>query len=184
MAMVILGCSGIYPVKGKAKFRDGTPLPAGSIVNFTDEHGASGGYGVVGADGAFEMTFDRPQDGMPKGTFRVSFRPPSPWGMTEEQKKRRRPVGGSPSNTFNRKLPISLWTFRANELTWSWSSKRIKGSHRRRHRPSDFRRQIGLPARWRRTAEGVQSTGYPVLLLVLRFTTNCLLESNQPMPSI
>jgi hypothetical protein len=96
VAAAVLGCGGIYPVKGKMQFSDGTPLPAGTLVNFTDERGVSGGYGVVGPDGSFEMTFERPQDGLPKGTYRVSVRPPSPHGMTEEQKKTAPPLGGIP----------------------------------------------------------------------------------------
>jgi hypothetical protein len=94
VAVAALGCSGKYPVKGKVQFSDGTPLAAGSMVIFTDEQGASGGVGALGPEGSFEITYDRPRDGLPKGTYRVSIRPPSPWGMTEAQKKSAPPRGG------------------------------------------------------------------------------------------
>ncbi|MCI0461898.1 MAG: carboxypeptidase-like regulatory domain-containing protein [Gemmataceae bacterium] len=93
VAAAVLGCGDKYPVKGKVQFRDGTPLTAGVVI-FTDEQGASSGYGSVGPDGSFEITYDKPRDGLPKGTYRVTVMPPSPWGLTEEQKKTAPPRWG------------------------------------------------------------------------------------------
>lgn len=93
LAAAILGCSDKYPVRGKVQFGDGSPLAAGMVV-FTDELGASGGYGALGPDGSFEITYDRPGDGLPKGNYRVSVRPPSPWSLTEAQRKTALPRGG------------------------------------------------------------------------------------------
>ena len=89
----LAGCSDKFPVQGKVQFSDGSPLTAGMIV-FTDERGTSGGYGAIAPDGSFEITYDRPQDGLPKGAYRVSVRPPSPWSITEAQKRSAPPRGG------------------------------------------------------------------------------------------
>jgi hypothetical protein len=89
----VLGCSGKYPVKGKVQFSDGAPL-AGGMVIFEDEKGLSSGYGDLGPDGSFEITFDEPLDGLPKGTYRVAVRPPSQYALTEEQKKTAHPLFG------------------------------------------------------------------------------------------
>jgi hypothetical protein len=88
-----LGCSGKCPVAGKVQFSDGTPL-AGGMVIFEDERGASSGYGNVGPDGSFEITYDSPQDGLPKGNYRVAVRPPSPSAMTEAQRRATPPRSG------------------------------------------------------------------------------------------
>jgi hypothetical protein len=92
-AAIASGCSDTYPVQGKVQFSDGTPLAAGTVF-FTDERGISGGYAPVGPDGSFEVTYDEPGDGLPKGTYVVSVRPPSPWSMTDAQKKTAPPRGG------------------------------------------------------------------------------------------
>jgi hypothetical protein len=93
IAAVICGCNDKYPVQGKVQFNDGTPVAAGMVI-FTDEQGTSGGYGAIRPDGSFEITYDHPRDGLPKGTYRVSVRPPSPWSMTDAQKRTALPRGG------------------------------------------------------------------------------------------
>jgi hypothetical protein len=93
VAAAALGCSGKYPVKGKVQFNDGTPL-AGGLVIFEDEKGLSSGYSELGPDGSFEITFDEPLDGLPKGNYRVAVRPPSQYALTEDQKKTALPLGG------------------------------------------------------------------------------------------
>jgi hypothetical protein len=93
VAAALLGCSDKYPVHGKVLLSDGSPLTAGLVI-FTDEQGTSGGYGAVAPDGSFEITYDNPRDGLPKGAYRVSVRPPSPWSMTDAQKKTAQPRGG------------------------------------------------------------------------------------------
>jgi hypothetical protein len=93
VAAAVLGCRDKYPVQGKVQFSDGSPLTAGMVI-FTDEQGISGGYGAVEPDGSFEITYDNPRDGLPKGTYRVSVRPPSPWSLTDVQKKAAPPRGG------------------------------------------------------------------------------------------
>ena len=79
--------------EGESPVQRREPLASGIVV-FTDEQGASGGYGALGPDGSFEITYDRPNDGLPKGTYRVSVRPPSPWSLTEAQKKTATPRAG------------------------------------------------------------------------------------------
>ncbi len=93
VAAVAIGCSGKYPVKGKVQFSDGSPL-TGGVVIFEDEKGLSSGYSEVAPDGSFEITFDEPLDGLPKGSYRVAVRPPSPYTLTEEQKRTSPPLGG------------------------------------------------------------------------------------------
>lgn len=89
----IAGCDGKYTVKGKVQFNDGSPLAAGTVI-FTDEKGETGGYGAIQPDGSFEITYDRPDDGLPKGTYGVSVRPPSQYVLTEEQRKTLPPLAG------------------------------------------------------------------------------------------
>ncbi len=93
VTVATLGCDGKYPVRGKVQFSDGSPL-AGGMVIFTDEKGETGGYGPLQPDGSFEITYDDPRDGLPKGTYGVSVRPPSPWSMTEEERRTAPPRGG------------------------------------------------------------------------------------------
>jgi len=93
VAAAVLGCSDKHPVKGKVQFSDGTPLAGGMII-FEDERGATGGYAILGPDGSFEVTYDDPQDGLPKGAYRVAVRPPSPSALTDEQKKKMKPRAG------------------------------------------------------------------------------------------
>jgi hypothetical protein len=93
LAALLLGCSDKYPVKGTVQFSDGTPLTGGMII-FEHEAGATSGYSGIGPDGSFEITYDDPQDGLPKGAYRIAVRPPSPSGMTAEQKKKMKPRGG------------------------------------------------------------------------------------------
>jgi hypothetical protein len=92
VAAVVLGCSSRYPVKGKVQFSDGTSLTGGMVI-FTDEAGLNDGIGEVGPDGSFEITYDRPGSGLPKGTYRVSVRPPHPDLLTAEQRKGPRNLG-------------------------------------------------------------------------------------------
>lgn len=93
IAAVAIGCNGKHTVKGKVQFSDGTPL-AGGMVIFEDEQATTSGYGILGSDGAFEITYDNPQDGLPKGVYRVAVRPPSPSGLTDGQKKTMPPRAG------------------------------------------------------------------------------------------
>jgi hypothetical protein len=93
ITLATLGCDGKHTVKGKVQFSDGTPLTAGMVV-FEDERAATSGYGMLGPDGSFEITYDDPQDGLPPGLYRVAVRPPSPSALTDEQKKKMPPRAG------------------------------------------------------------------------------------------
>lgn len=84
VAVVVLaaGCgrSGLAPVRGQLVYPDGRPAKelVGCTVVFeaTDADGRSvGAVGEVDADGRFEMTTNKPGDGVPIGTNKVSINP-------------------------------------------------------------------------------------------------------------
>ncbi len=86
LAPLLVGC-GVrkYPVQGRVEFNDATPLAAGTVV-LTSEDGKHSGYGILkGVDGRFEISFDKLDDGIPAGRYKVAVRPPGPTLATAEQ---------------------------------------------------------------------------------------------------
>lgn len=77
-----LGCAkSLYPVKGRVHFPDGSPLPQGRVLIDSGKD-MTGSWGLIRADGTFEMGTHTTNDGVPPGKHRVylqntmTFAPP------------------------------------------------------------------------------------------------------------
>lgn len=85
IALLMLGVGGcgprLYPVQGTVTFEDGAPVSGGLVV--FESAGADGkasvmARGAIQADGRYELSTDRPGDGVPAGQYRVRLVPPEP----------------------------------------------------------------------------------------------------------
>lgn len=77
--VVAAGCgrSGLYPVKGKVVFPDGTPLAAGTVeFGPFDQSALLAPRGEIRADGTFRASTYEEGDGAPEGKYRVLVTPP------------------------------------------------------------------------------------------------------------
>jgi hypothetical protein len=72
------GCNrrGLYPVKGKVVFPDGTPLTAGTVEFRPVEHAFLAPRGEIQSDGTFRASTYAAGDGAPPGTYKVVITPP------------------------------------------------------------------------------------------------------------
>jgi hypothetical protein len=70
---VLAGCSnGKHPVRGTVTLDDGTPLTKGLVVFERIDGGpAITARGQVGPDGRYELSTDKPDDGVPPGRYKV-----------------------------------------------------------------------------------------------------------------
>jgi hypothetical protein len=72
----ITGCgSGLSPVEGKIVWSDGSPakeLSGGQVVLENTEARTSS-IGVIEVDGSFHMTTLKPNDGVPKGNYKIAI---------------------------------------------------------------------------------------------------------------
>jgi hypothetical protein len=75
----VLGCgSRPYPVRGTVTLEDGTPVTAGTVVfEQRDAAKPSSARGVIQSDGKFELSTQRPGDGVVPGMYRVLVAPPA-----------------------------------------------------------------------------------------------------------
>lgn len=74
LALGVGGCSsGLYPVQGKVKYSDGEDAKelAGGLVEFESVEGKNSARGEIRPDGSFEMTTERPGDGVWAGKHKV-----------------------------------------------------------------------------------------------------------------
>lgn len=74
LGFLATGCGGqgLYPVRGKVVYTDGTPLAGGwVVVEKTEGDPPPSADGPVQEDGTFEMRTARPGDGVPLGKYRV-----------------------------------------------------------------------------------------------------------------
>jgi hypothetical protein len=77
--VVAAGCgrSGLYPVKGKVVFPDGTPLTAGTVeFGPVEKEAMLAPRGEIRADGTFRASTYAEGDGAPPGQYRVQVTPP------------------------------------------------------------------------------------------------------------
>jgi len=76
---ITAGCgrSGLYPVKGKVIFPDGTPLTAGTVeFGPVDKDAMLAPRGEIKVDGTFQASTYAEGDGAPPGKYRVLVTPP------------------------------------------------------------------------------------------------------------
>jgi hypothetical protein len=89
LALPLAGCGPrFYPVRGTVTLEDGTPLDQGLVVFERVEGGPPvTARGNVGPDGRFELSTEKPGDGVPPGRYRVLVNPLDPSDLPDEQKK-------------------------------------------------------------------------------------------------
>src|SRR5262245_25150973 len=87
--LAVAGCGGgKLPVRGTVTLEDGTPLTKGLVVFERVEGGkAITARGEVLSDGSFEMSTDKPGDGVPVGKYRVLVNAMDLSDVPDEQKK-------------------------------------------------------------------------------------------------
>jgi hypothetical protein len=88
----VAGCgAGLYPVRGKVTFEDGTPVISGLVVfERTEGDKTIMARGALSPDGSFSLSSSRPGDGVSAGKYRVLVTVPEAWD--EEEAKRRGPA--------------------------------------------------------------------------------------------
>lgn len=74
LAIAVAGCgrSGIHPVQGSVRYRDGSPVTAGKVLLDSGSSDA-GSWGSILLDGTFRIGTHSPTDGVPAGEHRVSI---------------------------------------------------------------------------------------------------------------
>jgi hypothetical protein len=72
-----VGCGGgLYPVRGKVTYKDGTPLTKGLVVfESSTRTPPITARGDIRADGSYELSTFKPADGAPAGKYRVLVSP-------------------------------------------------------------------------------------------------------------
>ncbi len=69
MALAFLGCGGNQSLSGKVTFSDdGSPLTKGVVIFTTATHNAQG---VIKKDGTYVVGFQKLNDGIPRGDYKV-----------------------------------------------------------------------------------------------------------------
>jgi hypothetical protein len=80
LALAFLGGCGSrkHPVVGKVVFKDGKPLDGGMVVlSPLDPDNHVGARGYIKPNGTFELSSEKPQDGVREGRYQVLVKPPS-----------------------------------------------------------------------------------------------------------
>lgn len=90
-ALGVLGLAGcgarMYPVRGTVALEDGTPVTRGLVVfERVDGGPAVTARGNVQPDGRYELSTERPGDGVPPGRYRVLFNPMDLSDVPDEKK--------------------------------------------------------------------------------------------------
>src|SRR5262245_22596355 len=85
----LAGCSsGKHPVRGTVTLDDGTPLTKGLVVFERVEGGPPiSARGDIGPNGRYELSTDKPGDGVPVGKYKVLINPLDSSDVPDEQKK-------------------------------------------------------------------------------------------------
>ena len=83
----LVGCGGKYPVRGSVTYDDGTPLTKGLVI-FERVGGGPPitARGEIQPDGRYELSTDKPGDGVPAGKYRVLLNPLDLSDVPDEQK--------------------------------------------------------------------------------------------------
>ena len=89
IVLVLAGCGGgMYPVRGTVTLEDGTALTRGLVVF---ERVAGGqpitARGDVQSDGSYQLSTNKPGDGVPPGRYKVLVNPLDLSDVPDEQKK-------------------------------------------------------------------------------------------------
>jgi hypothetical protein len=84
----IAGCGGkLYPVHGTVTLEDGTPLKKGMVIfEGTIEGKTVMARGALQADGSYQLSTNKPEDGVPPGRYRVLINPMDLSEVPDEKK--------------------------------------------------------------------------------------------------
>src|SRR5262245_5618466 len=88
LALGAIGCgSKMHPVRGTVTLEDGTPLTKGLLVFERVDGGPPlTARGNVGPDGRYELSTEKPGDGVPAGRYKVAINPLDTSDVPDEQK--------------------------------------------------------------------------------------------------
>jgi hypothetical protein len=88
LALFLSGCGARkYPVRGTVTLEDGTPLTKGLVIFERVEGGPPvTARGNVQADGRYELSTEKPGDGVPPGRYKVAINPLDTSDVPDEQK--------------------------------------------------------------------------------------------------
>lgn len=88
LAISLAGCAPqMYPVRGNVTLEDGTPLTKGLVIFERVEGGpALTARGDIRADGQYELSTERPGDGVPPGRYKVAINPLDGSDAPDEEK--------------------------------------------------------------------------------------------------
>jgi hypothetical protein len=89
VTLAAAGCGGgKYPVRGTVALDDGTPVVKGLVVFERTEGGKPiTARGEIKPDGSYELSTDKPGDGVPTGKYRVLVNALDLSDVPDEQKK-------------------------------------------------------------------------------------------------
>lgn len=89
ISLLLGGCFGVrtLPVHGKVTLADGTPVKGATVV-FEDAEKHVSASGVTSAEGAFQLTSVKPNDGAPAGNYKVTVHEPSATDSSQAQPPR------------------------------------------------------------------------------------------------
>jgi hypothetical protein len=84
----LMGCAPkMYPVSGDVALEDGTPLTRGLVIFERVEGGpAVTARGDIRPDGRYELSTERPGDGVPPGRYKVAINPLDNSDAPDEEK--------------------------------------------------------------------------------------------------
>src|ERR1041384_6176679 len=88
LTLSLAGCgSKKYPVRGTVTLEDGTPLTRGLVIFERVEGGPPlTARGNVLPDGRYELSTEKPGDGVPPGRYKVAINPLDTSDVPDEQK--------------------------------------------------------------------------------------------------
>jgi hypothetical protein len=85
--VALAGCSGKYPVRGTVTYDDGTPVNKGLVVFERVDGGPPvTARGQIQPDGRYELSTDKPGDGVPPGKYKVLLNPLDLSDVPDEQR--------------------------------------------------------------------------------------------------
>ncbi len=77
LLLAVGGCGRYAPVRGKVTLEDGTPVTSGTVIFESKEADKPlTARGDIQTDGSYQLSTDRPGDGVPPGWYRVLVAPP------------------------------------------------------------------------------------------------------------
>src|SRR5947208_2506929 len=88
LALGLAGCGeGLYPVRGTVTLDDGTPVTRGLVVFERVDGGRPiTARGEIGPGGRYELSTNKPGDGVPPGKYRVLLNPLDLSDVPDEKK--------------------------------------------------------------------------------------------------